>query len=289
MHNLSELWAIAPMAWKQFTSGMKDAKQGDITGQSNPRMLPMTITESGVAVIHVDGIMVKRADAFGRGGVTGSDEARMAVEAAVRDTSIKGILLRLYSPGGSVEGLGELADAVFEARRMKSVIAQVDGMAASAAYFVGSQADAVYANHATDIVGSIGTIMYTYDVSKMFEAEGIEPVVISTGVHKGAGIFGTKITDEQRAEWQKLVDFYGAAFVKAVRRGRNMKMDDVLALADGRVWPASEAVSLGLIDGIRPIEKTLANFARSANVRKSRARAQVMGMDLSSKILEKSS
>lgn len=208
--------------------------------------------DGGVAIVDLMGPMFRRAGSVARRhfGLAGTDATRMAVEAADADPDTEHILLRVDSPGGSVSGLDQLGDAV--ARTAKPVTAVVDGMAASAAYYVASQADRILLGR-TDMVGSIGTRLMLYDFSKMFEQEGVEAVPIDTGPFKSAGAMGTKITEEQRADFQRIVDFYYNDFVGAVARGRNLSEKAVLKVADGRLFTPGEAQSLGLVDGIATI------------------------------------
>jgi ClpP class serine protease len=158
--------------------------------------LPIRVDE-GVAIIPLMGPMMRRAGPIAaRYGIAGTDGVRLAIESAVADDDVDQILLRIDSPGGSVSGLDQLGDAISAAK--KPVTALVDGMAASAAYYVASQADRIVLGR-NDLVGSIGTRMMLYDFSRQFENDGVEAVPIDTGKHKSAGALGTKITDEQRA------------------------------------------------------------------------------------------
>ena len=168
------------------------------------------------------------------------------------NTSIEAVLFVIDSPGGSVDGLDALGDAITACRKKKPVVAQVDGMAASAAYYAASQATEIHANR-MDLVGSIGTYIMLYDYSKMFEEAGVKVIAVKTGEHKAAGAAGTEITDEQVAEFQRLVDAYFGDFKDAVLRGRKgkIKPKQLDGVADGRVFLADESVDLGLIDGVR--------------------------------------
>lgn len=216
--------------------------------------LPIRVS-NGVAVIPVMGPMIRRAGPIARiFGITGTDSVRLAVETAIADEDINNILLRVDSPGGSVSGLDQLGDVLNGAE--KPVIAQVEGLAASAAYYVASQANRIMVGRG-DLVGSIGTRIMLYDFSKMFENEGIEPVPIDTGEFKSAGALGTEITERQREDFQRIVDFYFDDFVSVVARGRGMTEDAVREVGDGRMFTPREAIDSGLVDGISTLERTL--------------------------------
>lgn len=211
-----------------------------------------------VAVVKAVGTLMKQQSSFGG---TSTIQLRRDIRQAAADDSVSGILLAFDSPGGTVAGVADLAADVRAAAKRKPVWAHVDDLTASAAYWVASQADAIYANSATALVGSIGTIMTVYDASKAADAEGISVRVFATGPLKGAGTPGTEITSEQAAYFQRMVDATQAHFDAAVRQGRGMSASDLAAVRSGGVWLADEAIGLKLIDGIRPLEKTLSALA----------------------------
>lgn len=188
---------------------------------------------------------------------------REAVRNAASNPDVTAIVLRIDSPGGTVAGTADLGAEIAAAKRRKPVYAFVEDLAASAAYWLASQATKVYANTETALVGSVGTYFAVYDLSRMAENEGIEAVVIRTSPLKGAGFPGEKVTDEQRAVWQELVDGSQKQFTAAVRSGRSMNEAQVAAVAVGRVWQASEALKLKLIDGVKSFDDVLTE-ARNA-------------------------
>ncbi len=250
--------------------------------------LPITY-DGRVAIIHIDGVMLKRGGWLAcLLGMSSTLAVRRAIETATADDDIGAILIRMDTPGGSVDGLAELGDAIKAAREVQPVIVQVDGMAASAGYYAASQADSIYA-HRMDLVGSIGTRLMLYDYHKAFEMDGVEAVPIDSAPKdrpfKSAGVIGTEITKQQRADFQRVIDGFADDFKARAMEGRNMAAKDVDSVADGRVWLAPEAVDLGLIDGVQPLETTLASLvahvARTAEAsdgrsRMTRARARMM-------------
>lgn len=234
--------------------------------------LPVQV-DGGVAVVQLMGPMYRRAGPTARYyGIAGTDATRLAIQAADEDPDVEHIVLRVDSPGGSVAGLDLLGDAV--ARAEKPVTALVDGMAASAAYYVAAQADRVLLGR-NDLVGSIGTRMLLYDYSKFFEAQGIEAVPIDTGPFKSAGAIGTEITEEHRADFQRIVDFYFADFVQAVARGRKLSEKAVRAVADGRLFTPDEALASGLVDGIATFEEVRRSLRSQRGRKTDAARARL--------------
>lgn len=213
---------------------------------------PAFVLHQGVALIKIRGFMDKQAFFSDE---TSTIDVVNALKMATRDRAVGAIMLVLDTPGGSVDGISELEDALVEARAAKPLIAQVDGMAASAGYWAASQAESIFAGR-LDQVGSIGVRMALWDDSKYYEDQGMKLVVIDTGEHKSAGIYGAPITKEQIAEFQKTVDIYFESFKNAIVRGRGMAMKVLKPLADGRVFIGQEAVDNGLIDGIQTFEET---------------------------------
>ena len=231
------------------------------------------------AVVPVVGMTNKRFQAAGF--IASYNAISLAVNAAVADKQIDSIMLHIDSPGGYVSGIASVADDIHKAAQQKHVVAQVDGLGASAAYWIASQANEIVAGR-LDVVGSIGVMTAIYDVSKLFAEAGIKTEVFSTGKFKTAGLEGTSLTDEQRKEIQSEVDALGDAFVADIVRGRAMDEKAVRAVADGRVFQASEAVSNGLIDGIATPQETLqrlnASSARRGKMRNARLEVAQSGM-----------
>jgi len=225
-------------------------------------------TVGRIAVIPVTGLLMKRPTSFERRlfGASSTSMTGAAIQSAALDKGIDSILLWVDSPGGTVDGTAELADTVVAASKKykKRTVAHIDGLGASAAYWIASQAQEVYATRMSQ-VGSIGVRMMAYDWSRMFENEGITPVVVDTGQHKSAGAPGTKITDTQRAEWQRVVDGMFEQFKGAISSARGLKGKRLDAVTEGQVWLGTEAVDLGLIDGTQSLDATLADLHKKAN------------------------
>ncbi len=254
---LDTVWAIEPLAMGRIIEATKSLNLESLRPPRGLELSSPLNTNNGVAIIDVLGVLTKRPSLYQvYFNASSTQLIRQAVEMAAADQDVRAILLRIDSPGGSVEGLAELGDAVFAARQSKPVYAQIDGMSASAAYYIASQAEKIFAGR-MDLIGSIGTRLLFYDWSRLFANEGIEAVPIDTGEFKSAAAMGTEITDRQRAYFQSIVDQYFADFVAAIVRGRGMTEQAVRAIADGRIMVAGEAKSLNLIDGIQSFDQTL--------------------------------
>jgi len=230
----------------------------------------------GTAIIPVRGPIMKRASWLSRlYGAARTQAIEQLVTLAVDDKDVKQVVLSIDSPGGSVSGLSELGDALDVLRQRKKIVSHIDGLGASAAYYIASHTDKVYAER-TALIGSIGTIMVMYDWSGMFQDAGIKPVVIATGEFKSTGVMGTEITEEQQKELREIVEFYFAEFAAAVMKGRGLSKKQLNELATGRVWDAPTARKLGLVDGITTLDALLAKGRSRSN--KIKAEVQLAGI-----------
>lgn len=229
------------------------------SGDEDLPAYPTVVRVGAVAVVCIAGVLAKGSRYYG----VCSSLARDCISGLAADESAESILLYVDSPGGTVRGTGDLAAAIAEAAQKKNVVAYIEDLGASAAYWIASQASKVYANP-TALVGSIGTFSVVYDMSAMAEQLGFKVHVMRAGEYKGAGTPGTAVTEEQIAEWQRVVDSINEHFIAGVAAGRHMSADAVRAIADGRVHVGKEAVALGLIDGVQTLEATIQSLQRPA-------------------------
>lgn len=206
---------------------------------------------AGVAVIPLLGTIVPRGNMLlESSGATSVQVTAARFREALRDPDIGSIVLDVDSPGGQVGGIEELGREIYEARGQKPIIASVNGLAASAAYWIASAADEVVVTP-SGMAGSIGVLMVHQDVSAMLEREGVRMSMVSAGKYKTEGNAFEPLTDEARADWQALVDDYYDLFTKAVARNRGVKVAEVRnGFGEGRVVTAAQAVSLGMADRV---------------------------------------
>jgi len=205
---------------------------------------PSLSVEDGVGVVSISGPMLRNPDIFDRIilGACNTGELISAVEEAASRPDIEAIFLDIDSPGGSVNGTPELAQAVAEAGKTKYVYAFSAGQMCSAAYWVASQADAIYATQSARI-GSIGVILPVVDSSAAFEQAGLKVEVFAAGKFKSAGTPGTSLTDDQREWLQSEVEETAADFHAAVlARGRKIP-DEAM---EGQTFSARKAMRFNL-------------------------------------------
>lgn len=216
----------------------------------------------GVAVIPIAGVLFRRADAFEEmcGGASATYGAlRKDLQAALDDPQVKAILLDIDSPGGEVDGCGELADAIFQARGQKPIVSYVGGMGASAAYWLASAADKVVCAPTAEL-GSIGVRSGYIDDRKALESMGFkEWVFVSSQSPKKA--FDPEV-DGDRARLQVVLDDLADVFIGAVARHRGITAKKVQEkFGQGDVMVGARAVEAGLADELGDFELVLAELA----------------------------
>lgn len=219
-----------------------------------------------VAVLPIIGTISHRTTMISAysGGLS-TDKFAAQFRAAVNDPNVKAIVFDVDSPGGTVDGVTELAAEIFKARGSKPIIAVANTLAASAAYWLACQADEVVVSPSAK-VGSIGVFMVHTDASQAYEKAGVKHTLIKFGANKAQANDFTPLSDEAAADLQAMVDDTGAQFVADVARGRGVKGSEVTArFGQGRVFGAKEAVKLGMADRVATIEQVLAKYGVSRN------------------------
>ena len=213
---------------------------------------PYEMTDDGIAIVSVIGPLYKRKSPF----VSNYKAIGEALTAISQMEQLPPIVLKIDSPGGMVAGLDPVLDQIRELAEQTLVVASINGMGASAAYRIASQAGSVFASKDSE-VGSIGTYWQLLDYSKAYEKAGVESILLTTGPYKGLGTQGEPLTRQQREFLQETVEESNAAFLQDIMAGREMSEEAVNSVADGRWWSASKAETFGLIDGIGSLADVL--------------------------------
>lgn len=227
-----------------------------------------------VAVIPVYGLIMHRPsmDISGPGG-TSCQQLSDRIRQAVEDPNVSSIVLDIDSPGGTTDGVDELATEIYNARKQKKIIAVSNSLNASAAYYLSSQASEIVASPSS-MTGSIGVYCTHEDDSEMLAKAGIKLTLIAFGDNKTLGNKTEPLSDDGRVYLKEMVDNFGAMFEKAVARGRNVSRDEVHSkFGQGRLFDAKTAVRLGLADRVGTLDDVLANNGVSRSS-KSGARSE---------------
>lgn len=217
---------------------------------------------SSVGVIPIYGTIMPRATMMSEysGGATVQGITR-AFRELLEDESVGSILFDVDSPGGYVDGIEELATEIRNARGRKPMSAIADYTMASAAYYIGSQADEVIASPSA-LVGSIGCVLVHTEYSKMDEQLGITSTVIRRPPAKADANQVEPLSEAARASLDERVDDYYGQFVDAVGKGRGVTAAQVKAgYGEGRVLTAARAKSAGLVDRVDTFDNTIRRLA----------------------------
>ncbi len=196
-------------------------------GGSLPQHQPassLLSVEDGIGVVAIEGPILRKPDLFARifFGATSSEEIGEALREAAGRPDIKAVFLNIDSPGGTVAGTPELATAVASLNKQKPVYAFSSGLMASAAYWVASQATAIYATPSAQ-VGSIGVVQAVIDNSTALDKAGIKVEVFSVGKYKAMGAPGTPLTDDQRELINSnLAEIAGEFHAAVLAKGRSI-------------------------------------------------------------------
>ncbi len=224
------------------------------------------VPRGDVALVRVEGpISASGAGLFGGGA--SSPRITAQLQQAAERSSIRAVLVRIDSPGGSAAAAQEIYQEIQRVRsRGKPVYVSMGDVAASGGYYVACAADRIYANPGT-ITGSIGVISANLDLSKLFGKIGIAPEVVKTGEFKDMGSGLRPMTERERQLMKQLLDSIYGQFIAAVAEGRHLPRERVRSLADGRVYTGEQAVKLELADELGGMRSALRAVARRAGIR----------------------
>jgi protease IV len=183
------------------------------------------------------------------------------------DSSVKAIILHINSPGGGAAASQEIYHEVLRVRQEnhKKVIASIESVGASGAYYIASACDKIYANDAS-VVGSIGVIMEWTNYGDLMRWAKLKNVVIHAGELKDAGDPSRDLTPKEEAYFQSLVDNMYTQFVHDVATGRHSTDDKIKPLATGQVWTGQQSLPLGLIDKVGGYRVALMETAKSVGI-----------------------
>jgi ClpP class serine protease len=263
--------AIGPRAITLLTRGLRGGHARDAweraraerAAEGQIQRLPLAVrmvrspgSARGVAVLPVMGLLAKSTedvqDSDGNRIGTAYTELEAALAWAGGEASVGAVLLHVDSGGGAALGLGVVSSLIRAVRSHKVVAAYVDDVAASAAYYLASQAEPGLLWLSPDgAVGSIGTMFVVHNTRDAAAKYGVRVEIITSNPHKGAGFWGTDLTDLHRADYRREAEELGAKFERDVALGRGLTPERVREVAQSiNVVYGEEAVRLGLADGV---------------------------------------
>jgi len=216
----------------------------------------MRTGEDRIVVIYLTGAI---QESSGGGFLTGAITPRYVqkqLEKAENDSAIKGVVLRVESPGGSIAASQEIAALI--KRFSKPVVVSMADMAASGGYYIAAPAQGIVAQPGT-MTGSIGVISTLINIEGLYDLLGIEVETFKSGEHKD--MFSRALTDEERLIMQDISDTAYEQFIAEVAEGRGMDVARVRELATGQLYLGKQAFELGLVDRLGGIEEAIAYLA----------------------------
>jgi len=207
-----------------------------------------------IAVIEMYGVM------------TESQSTVRQLKRYARDESVPAIVMQINTPGGTAAVAQEIYRQIEDVRQEgKKVIASMGPLAASGGYYVACAADTIMANPAT-LTGSIGVQMRLPSTEELFRKIGVEFRVIKSGPHKDIGSPHRPMTEEEKRILQAVIDDSYEQFVEVVMNGRKLGREEVLAVADGRIFTGRQAYRMKLVDELGTYEEAILLAARMVGI-----------------------
>lgn len=258
----------------QFTDEEIEARIGDGPAQRDVQMV------GSVAVVPLYGVIVPKADMFTQmSGGTPVDRFRNSLAAAMRDPDVSAVVIDVDSPGGQTDLLTEAASDIRGLRGSKPIVAVANTVAASAAYWLATQADELVVTPSGS-VGSVGVFAAHEDLSAQQEMDGVKTTLVSAGKYKTELSPFEPLSDDARAYVQQRVDEAYIQFTADVAKGRRVTVDTVRGgFGEGRMVGAKQAVKLGMADSVESIQSVISRLsAAPAKARRGQATALAAGL-----------
>lgn len=213
-----------------------------------------------IAILDVDGVIEdtgENGSLFQNSGYNHQDFMKM-LDYVKDDDSIKGIIIRINSPGGGVVESSEIHNKILqiENKAHKPVYVSMASEAASGGYYISTAANKIYALPDT-LTGSLGVIMEGMNYGDLAKKYGVDFVTIKSGPYKDIMSPTRKMTDSEKQILQSMINNSYEGFVNVISRGRHIPQDQVRKMADGRVYDGRQALNLHLIDGFGYLEDVI--------------------------------
>lgn len=249
IHVLSELWLKPWLISADVHRQLCEIVEAHING-NQIEITPAEddssefILQDNIAIIPIRGVLGKGVGGIEKSsGVTDVDDLGEMFDAAQSSDAVKGIFYDINSPGGAVTGIPEIT-ALMRASK-KPQVAFTDNLMCSAAYWLASSADAIYATPSATI-GNVGVYQAWLDDSRAMEMQGYKMEIIKSSKFKAMGLQGTSLTDEQREMLQNTVNEVYGWFTEAVGQKREIDPDDL----QGQTYFGDAAMTRGFVDAV---------------------------------------
>jgi protease-4 len=245
------------------TSPTESFKQVELGAYAKSNLArPSNVGPGEVAVVYAEGEIVD-----GEGDQTEIGGARFAreIRRLREDSSVKAIVLRVNSPGGSASAAETIQRELRLARKVKPVIVSMGSYAASGGYWISTYGDRIFAEPST-ITGSIGVFGLQFNVQKLANDHGVTFDTVKTGKFADSLTITRPLNEEELAVFQRMVEWIYNQFVAKVAEGRKLPINRVEEIAQGRVWSGTDAKRIGLVDEIGGLDAAIRFAARQAKL-----------------------
>ncbi|WP_338443017.1 signal peptide peptidase SppA [Bacillus spizizenii] len=255
---VSIIVSISMSFFESFKGAQTDLTS--LTDESQEKTLENGSLSSKIAVLEVSGTIQDNGDSSSLLGSDGYNHRTFLknLERAKDDKAVKGIVLKVNSPGGGVYESAEIHKKLEEIKKetKKPIYVSMGSMAASGGYYISTAADKIFATPET-LTGSLGVIMESVNYSKLADKLGISFETIKSGAHKDIMSPSREMTKEEKNIMQSMVDHSYEGFVDVISEGRGMSKAEVKKIADGRVYDGRQAKKLNLVDELGFYDDTI--------------------------------
>lgn len=251
LRKLSETEPDATLEWVSINSYRSKATEGKVTAKEK------------IAIVYAEGEIV---DGDGADGQIGSTPTAEAIRKARKDSTVKAVVLRINSPGGSALASDVIWREVVLTQKVKPVIVSMGAVAASGGYYIAAPAELIVAEPNT-ITGSIGVFGAMLNADKLLrEKLGLRFEKVKFGTYSDLGSPDRALTASERAIMQQVIDRIYDDFISRVAEGRKLTKEQVDSIAQGRVWAGIDAKRIGLVDTFGGLKDAIAIAAKRANL-----------------------
>ncbi|MCX7957271.1 MAG: signal peptide peptidase SppA [Endomicrobia bacterium] len=238
--------------------------------QRTPRKVPQSITKYAlkekIAVIEISGeiFYASNTQSFIRKDVS---YIITKLESLAKRSDVKGILIKINSPGGSVAAVQDVYNKILSIKNIykKPVICYVQELCASGGYYVSCACDKIISAEGS-IIGSIGVLLQVGNISDLLKKVGVKVEVIKSSKYKDIGSIYRDMLPEEKQILENIVNAAYEQFVEAVAKGRGLTKEQVLQFADGRIFIATQAKQLFMIDDIGTEDKAIEEIKNLAKI-----------------------
>jgi protease-4 len=199
------------------------------------------------------------------GVITDSSGIVEQIDEFSSDDGVRAVVLRIDSPGAGVAASQEICRAVNELRKKKKVVASMGSVAASGGYLIATATEKIVANPGT-ITGSISAVMHFADIQVLMKKVGVRSSVVKSGKFKDIGSPVRDMTAEERRLIQGIVDDIYDQFVRTISENRKIPLDNIIKIADGRIFSGKQALQLKLLDELGGLQDAVLIAGRLSGI-----------------------